>query len=65
MASSLSLWERAGVRVGMRVRVIWKFPLTQLRVGSAFASPTLRIPLPLTGAREPTETPSPSGRGLG
>ena len=34
------------------MRVIWKFPLTRRRVGSAFASPTLRIPLPLTGARD-------------
>ena len=29
-----------------------EFPLTRRRVGLAFASPTLRIPLPLTGARE-------------
>ena len=55
---SLSLWERVGVRVGVRMRVIWKFPLTQLRLWLA-GSPSLRIPLPLTGARVQKERPIP------
>ena len=42
-----SLRERVGVRVG----AIWKFPLTQLRLWLA-GSPSLRILLPLTGARD-------------
>ena len=56
---SLSLWERVGVRVGMRVRVIWKFPLTRLRLWLA-GSPSLRIPLPLKkGAGVQKERPIP------
>ena len=56
---SLSLWERVGVRVGMRVRVIWKFPLTRLRLWLT-GSPSLRIPLPLKkGERVQKERPIP------
>ena len=53
---SLSLWERVGVRVGMRVRVIRNSPSPGCGYGS-LRSPSLRIPLPLTGARVQKERP--------
>jgi len=37
----------------------WKFPLTQLRLGSAFASPSLRNPLPQGEGKVSVVSPVP------